>query len=100
MQEAEVALARLLGLYLIDLHGGPGQHRRVDVTKSPPVSPELAIGMLKPLAAHQQQLLFCEIEVDQRQRDTMKSQGPSGKTGGFPLVRHRNHMVRAPMVPL
>src|SRR5260221_6265122 len=100
LQETAVALAPLLGLYFVDLHGGPGQHRRVDVAESPLVGRELAIGVLEPLAAHQQQLLFGEIEVDQCQCDTMKRQVPGGKPWIFPLIRHRDHMVRAHMIPL
>ena len=66
-------MAGLFLLGLVEPPGGPGKDRRVDIAKGPLVGGNLAVGMLVPLSQQQIDLPLGKINIDQGQRDTVKS---------------------------
>src|SRR6266536_5692352 len=100
LQERQITLAAALLLDLVDAPGRPGQHRWVDIAEGPLVGRDLAVWVLVPLAAQQNQLLLGELRVDQRKRDTVKRQIPGGEPGVFPLVGHRDDVGGVEVFPV
>ena len=90
-QEAHVGAAER-PLHLVEVQRGPGVHRRIHVAEVPLVGRYLAVGMEVQAPQHQQELLFGEIEIDQRQRERVEREVPGGIPRVFPLVRHRDHV--------
>ena len=72
----------------IDLPRRPRVHRRVDVAEGPLVGRQLAVGVHRPLAAQQQQLLLGRGRVDVRQRDAVEGEVPRREPRVLPLVGH------------
>ncbi len=76
----------------VDLPGRPGVHRRVDVGERPLVGGELAVRVLGPLPADQQQLVLGQGRVDVRERDGVERQVPGREPRVLPVVRHAHHV--------
>ena len=91
LQESGVRPTQPL-LVLVQPERGPGVHRRIDVAEVPLVGRDLPIRVEIELIQHQQQLLFSEIKIYDRQRDRMEGQVPGRVPRVFPLVRHRDHV--------
>src|SRR5579862_4408477 len=73
---------------------------RIHVAKGPFISGYLPVGVYVPLAEHQRELLFCEIRVDQGERNAVKRQVPSRIPWVFPLVRHGDYVSVVQVSPL
>ena len=59
-----------------------------------------AVGMLKPFAAEQDQLVLRERGVQVRQRYCVERRVPRGEPGVLPRVRHRHHVVSVQVTPV
>ena len=91
-QKTQVGPAQL-SLVLVQPERGPGVHRRIDVAEVPLVGRDLPARVEVQAAQHQQQLLFGEIKIYQRQRNRMKSQVPGRIPRILPFVRHGDHVA-------
>ena len=83
LEEANVGAAEV-PLHPIEVQRRPGVHRRVDVAEVPLVRGNLAVRMDVEVPQHQQQLLFGEIEIHQRQRRRCGTPDPTPRTTGTP----------------
>ena len=63
-------------------------NRRVDITKRPFISRNLAVRMHVPFAEHQQKLFLCKLRIDERQWNTVKRKIPRRVPRVFPFVGH------------
>ena len=68
-------------------------HRRIDIAEFPLVGRQLSIGRFVPFPQEERELLFCEIRIDQRERDGVERQVPGREPWIFPLVRHGEHVI-------
>jgi hypothetical protein len=75
-------------------------HGRINVPQSPFISGYLPVGVHVPLAEHQRKLLFCEVGVDQGERDAVERQVPSGIPRILPFVWHGNYVSVVQVSPL
>ena len=91
LEESNVGPAEV-PLHPIEVQRRPRVHRRVDVAEVPLVRGNLAVRMDVEIPQHQQQLLFGEIEIHQRQRDGVERQIPRGVPWVLPLVGHGDHV--------
>ena len=98
-QELAVAFAPDLGLALVHVQRRPRGHRRVHVAEVPLVRRDLAVGVQIPGVEQQLDLRLGEVDVDQRQRRTVKRQIPRREPRILPLVRHRDHIARDHVKP-
>ncbi len=53
-----------------------------------------------PFATQQNQLTLGKFGIDQRERDTMKTQVPGGEPGIFPFVGHRQNFIAVQVLPV
>ena len=83
----------------VDLPRGPRVHGRVDVGERPLVGGQLAVRMLGPFPAEQQQLRLREGRVDVRQGDGVEGEVPGREPGVLPLVRHRDDVGEGDVAP-
>ena len=83
----------------VDLPGRPRVHRRVHVAEGPLVRRQLTVGVHRPLAAQQQQLLLGRGRVDVRQRDAVEGEVPRGEPRVLPLVRHADDVGERQVAP-
>ena len=75
--------------FAIDLKhapGGPSVNRWVDVAEGPLVGGKLPVRLHIPLTGEEDQLLFGELHIHERQRDAVKSQVPRGIAGILPIL--------------
>ena len=101
LQELDVAVAAApLLVHQVELHRGPGVHRRVDVAEVPLVGRQLAVRVQVVVAQHQVELLLGEVGVDHAQRDHVEGQVPGRVPRVLPLVRHRDDVVVEHVRPL
>ena len=78
---------------------GPRMDRRVDVPEGPLVGGQLSVRMHVPLPAEEHELMLSELGVDVRERYAMKRQVPSRVPRVLPLVRHRDDVSVAEVLP-
>ena len=81
------------------LERGPRLHRRVHVAEIPLVGGQRPVGVLEPLPAQQDQLVFGERRVDVGQGHAVEGQVPGGEPGVLPLVRHRHDVEGIEVAP-
>src|SRR5215471_15870428 len=62
----------------INAPGGPSVDRRVYVSEGPLVGRKLPVGVHVPFAEEKDELLFCEIGINNRDRNAVESQVPRG----------------------
>src|SRR6185437_9105585 len=76
--------------------------RRIEVGEFPLISGDLSAGMLKLFEQHEEELLFCEFGIDDRERNCVEGEVPCGEPGILPLVRHgkHTHRVKVALVPV
>ncbi len=84
----------------VDLPGRPRVHRRVHVREVPFIGRQLAVGVLGPLAAHEQQLVLREGGVDVGKGDGVEGKVPGGEPGVLPVVRHRDDVGEIEVAPV
>src|SRR5262249_863616 len=89
----------LFALNLINTPRRPRDHRRIHVAEIPFVSRNLTVRMLVPFTHDQIELLFSELNVDQREWEAMKREVPRCVPGEFPFVRHRHDTLVIKMTP-
>ena len=105
-EEREVAGVVGIGvtaLFAIHLGNAPRRPRvngRVHVAKRPFVGGQLAVRVHIPLAGEESELVFGELGVHERKRDTVKCQIPCSIPRVFPFIGHRNDVGVVEMLPL
>src|SRR5260370_39511049 len=87
-QELRITGATQAPFNAIDSKGGPRMNGWIHIAKGPFVGRHLSVWVHVPFAQQQNHLLLCEIGINQRQRDAMEGQIPSGKPWILPLVRY------------
>ena len=75
-------------------------HGRIDVAEFPLISGQLTARVHIPFAGEQHELFLGEVGIDERQRDAVKCQIPSGIPWVFPLVGHGDDVCIVQMRPL
>src|SRR5262249_18707706 len=75
LQKLQVGAAKFY-LNSVEEQGGPGVDWGIHVAKVPLVCGNLPVGMGVQVSEHEQELLFGEVEVHQRERDGVESQVP------------------------
>ena len=91
-QKSPIAKAASLLIDLVDPPGSPGMHRRVDVVEVSLVRGQLPVRVHVPLPEQQQQLVFCELGIDEGQRYAVKGQIPCSIPRILPFVGHGDHV--------
>src|SRR2546425_3942748 len=87
-------------LDLVDAPSSPGVHRRIDVAEGPLISGKLAVWVHVPFAEKQDELVFGEIRVNERQGNAVKSEVPRRVPGIRPLVWHGENVLVIQMRPV
>ncbi len=90
LEEREVRPAGLHALRAEHLQRAGRVHRRVSVAEVPFVGRDLAVRIEIALVQHQLDLVFRELDIDQRQRDAVIREVPRGEPRVLPAVRHRD----------
>ncbi len=99
-EEGAVGDATDAALDFVNAPGGPGVHGRIHVAESPLVSRQLPVGMHIPFAKQEDELLFGEIGIHQREGHTVEGQIPGSVPGVFPFVGHGNDVVVVEVRPI
>ncbi len=88
LQKIQIAYAGQRLILLVNPPAGPGMHRWVGVVEAPFIGRQLTIGVHETVLHQQQQLLFGEPRVNQRQRHRLETLVPGGIPRVFPGVGH------------
>src|SRR5262249_33254812 len=99
-EEPNVAYTASLFLDLVNTPCRPRMHRRIHIAEGPFIGRQLSIWVHVPFAKQEHELLFGEIGIDKRERDTVEGKVPCCIPGVLPFVRHRDHISVVEVSPI